>query len=123
MGSVERVRQGVWATHPCSSAAAVIINSGTMTAGEADVNSNIRFQSACTVPPLRNEEVLKPRCMTKPLKHEEKKDKTKKEKRKKKQSSSSTQCIAQYIFVSDDNAASLDAVIIANRYKLMSVQR
>lgn len=51
-------RQGVWATHPFSSSPAVIISSGTMTAGEADVNSNIRFQSARAVSTLlRNEEV------------------------------------------------------------------
>lgn len=37
------------ATDPPSSSAAVIINSATVTAGEADVNSDIRFQSACTV--------------------------------------------------------------------------
>lgn len=42
-----------------------------MTAGEADVNSNIRFQSACTVPaPQRSEEVLKLCCMTKSLRND-----------------------------------------------------
>lgn len=42
-----------------------------MTAGEADVNSNIRFQSAYTVPaPQRKEEVLKLCRTTKSLKND-----------------------------------------------------
>lgn len=44
--------KGVRTTHASSSSAAVITNGGTMTAGEADVNSNIKFQSASTMSTL-----------------------------------------------------------------------